>query len=252
MSVIAFVIAMASLHKNPSARSPYWYCAYTTGDGKRHFRSTKTTDKKAAWQICNAWVKSSALGNKLTPDKAREIIASGVADVLMATGQTLPTATIRDWFGRWLEHKELENKPRTHERYETFVKRFLAFLGDKADKDLSALTVDDVLRFRDQSAKKLSAGSANLNLKILRSCLHAAVKQSLIDKNVASCVNSLKQNATTTRRAFTLAEVRKIVKACEEAGGEWLGLVLTALYTGQRLGDVARLTWSQIDLSKRH
>jgi hypothetical protein len=53
-------------------------------------------------------------GAKLSPEEARQVMARGVGDVLMASGQTLPSATIRDWFKRWLESKGLEAEPRTH------------------------------------------------------------------------------------------------------------------------------------------
>ena len=242
---------MASLHKDPRGKSPYWYCAYQTSDGARHFRSTKTADKRQARQVCDTWAKASALGAKLSPDKARQVIAQGVADILMASGQTLPSATIRDWCKRWLETKTLEAEPRTHERYETSLRRFLEFLGSKAGEDLDALKVNDVLRFRDYVAKRLSATSTNMDLKVLRACLYSAQKQDLVEKNVATKVDTLKQRGENKRRGFTLAEVGRVLKRCDEAGGEWRGLVLTGLYTGQRLGDVAGLTWQQVDLEQR-
>lgn len=239
---------MASLHRQPG--KPNWFCAYTV-DGARRFRSTKTTDKKQAWQVCNSWAKASALGGKLTPEGARSVIAAGVADVLMATGQTMPTATIRAWFKRWLEFKEVENEQRTHERYEVSIRRFLNFIGSKADADLTSLKADDLIRFRDHTAKTLSTTSCNMDLKVLRACLGSAVRQDLIEKNVAKNVAILKQRGEQKRRAFTLAEIQKVLSVCDERGGEWRGLVLTAVYTGQRLGDVARLTWQQVDLAKR-
>ena len=236
---------MASLHKDPRGKSPYWYCAYQTTDGARHFRSTKATDKRQARQICDTWAKASALGAKLSPDRARQVIAQGVADILMASGQTLPSAKIRDWCKRWLETKELEAETRTHERYETSIRRFIEFLGSKADEDLDALKVNDVLRFRDSVAKKLSATSTNMDLKVLRACLYSAQKQDLVEKNVAAKVDTLKQRGENKRRGFTLAEIGKVLLRCDEACGEWRGLVLTGLYTGQRLGDVAGLTWGR-------
>jgi integrase len=242
---------MPSLHKDPRGKSPYWYCAFYTPDGARHFKSTKATDKRQARQICDTWAKAAALGAKLTPDKARQVIAQGVADILMASGQTLPSATIRDWCKRWLETKALEAEPRTHERYETSLRRFLEFLGGKAGEDLDALKVNDILHFRDYVAKRLSATSTNMDLKVLRACLYAAQRQDLVEKNVATKVDTLKQRGGNKRRGFTLAEVSRVLKRCDEAGGEWRGLVLTGLYTGQRLGDVATLTWQQVDLHKR-
>lgn len=241
---------MASLHKDPRGKSPFWYCAYYTTDGARHFKSTKATDKREARQICNTWAKAAALGSKLSTEKARQVIAQGVADILMATGRTLPSATIRDWCKRWLETKTLEGGPRTHERYGSSLRRFMEFLGSKADEDLDALNVDDVLRFRDFVSKRLSTGSTNMDLKILRACLYAAQKQDLLQKNVATKVGILKQHGENKRRGFTVAEIGKVLTQCDEAGGEWRGLVLTGLYTGQRLGDVAGLTWQQVDLAK--
>ena len=239
---------MASLHRQTG--KPNWFCAYTV-EGVRRFRSTKTSDKKQAWQICNTWAKASAMGGKLTPEGARNVIAAGVADVLMATGQTLPSASIRDWCKRWLEFKEVESEPRTHERYTMSIRRFLNFLGSRADCDLTALTTDEVIRYRDQTAKTLSTSSCNVEIKILRACLSTAVRQDLIEKNVAKNVPALKDRGKNKRRAFTLEEIQRVLAVCDERGGEWRGLVLTAAYTGQRLGDIARLTWQQVDTAKR-
>jgi len=168
----------------------------------------------------------------------------------MASGQTLPSAEIRDWCKRWLEMKALEAEPRTHERYKTCLRRFMEFLGGKADDDLDALKVDDVLRYRDYVAKRLSATSTNMDLKVLRSCLYSAQKQDLVEKNVAAKVDTIRQSGGNKRRGFTLAEIGLVLKQCDEAGGEWRGLIITGLYTGQRLGDVAGLTWRQVDLVK--
>lgn len=254
-SLVCYAIVcryMASLHKQPG--KPNWFCAFTTRDAEgnscRHFKSTGTADKKQASQICRTWANASLYGEKLNSDKAREIIAAGVADVLAASGDSLPSATVREWSKRWLGFKEVEAEPRTHERYEVSLRRFLVFLGNKADKDLNTLTPDDVVRFRDEVAQRLSVTSTNMDLKVVRSCLFAAVKQDLLTRNVASKVDTLKSRGENKRRGFTLEEVQRILGRCDEAGGEWRGLVLTAVYTGQRLGAVAGLTWNQVDLAK--
>jgi len=87
----------------------------------------------------------------------------------------------------------LEAEPRTHERYQASMKRFMTYLGDRADEDLNTLTVNQVLKYRDNLAKQLSPSSANLELKVLRACLYAAQKQDLVEKNVAAKVDTLKQ-----------------------------------------------------------
>jgi integrase len=243
---------MASLLKDRRGRSPFWYCAYDVvlpdGTRRRTQRSTKTKDKKAAWQVCNTWVKAAALGDKLTPDKARQVIAAGVADVLAASGETLPSATIQDWCKRWLEIKAVEKEPSTHSRYELAIRGFLDYLGTKTGKDLDSLTTDVVLRFRDSCAKHLSVGSTNTNLRVIRACLNAAKRQGLLETNVAARVSALKDRGEGKRRALTVAEIQSVLDVCGDS--PWRGLVLVGLYTGQRLGDCARLTWQQVDLAK--
>jgi integrase len=49
------------------------------------------------------------------------------------------------------------------------------------------------------------------------------------------------------RRPFTIPEIQRVL---EKANDEWRTLILFGLYTGQRLGDLARLTWSNVDLER--
>jgi integrase len=81
----------------------------------------------------------------------------------------------------------------------------------------------------------------------LRVCFGEAVRQSLLGVNPAVRVAVLKLRDKSARRAFTLAEIKRILKACGE-DTEWRGLILFGLYIGQRLGDLARLTWRAVDL----
>src|SRR6185503_13130581 len=50
------------------------------------------------------------------------------------------------------------------------------------------------------------------------------------------------------RRPFTIPELKRILNAANE---EWRGMILTGLYTGLRLGDIAVLTWANVDLQQR-
>lgn len=235
---------MASLHKQ--AGKPNWFCAFITPDGQRHFKSTGTPDKKQAAEVCRTWAKASLHREKLNADKAREIIAAGVADVLAASGESLPSETIRKWCKRWLAIKEVENEPTSHTRYEQAIRVFLDFIGSAADKNLESLTPNTILEFRDDCSQKVSAGTANTNIRIVRSCLNSAQQQGLLSSNPASRVKFLKERGESKRREMTLAEIRRVLNVCGDT--PWRGLVLIGLYTGQRLGDCARLTWQQVDL----
>jgi integrase len=248
---------MPSIHRQPGR--PYWFCAFSiwnpeTRTSKRVFRSTKTSDKKQALEICRAWHKAAlkARNGRLSVDAAREVIAQGVSDVFTAVNvESLPNASIKSWCETWLEAKAIEAEPSTHDRYKTIMEHFTGFLGEaKSNRDLSTLQASDVARFRNREAKDLSRSTANLGVKVLRVCFGEAVKQGLLTVNPAVRVKLLKSSKDSKRRAFTLSEIKRILKACGD-NVEWRGLVLLGLYLGQRLGDLARLTWRAVDLETR-
>jgi integrase len=245
---------MPSIHRQPGR--PYWFCAFSiwnpeTLTSRRVFRSTKTRDKKQALEICRAWHRAAlkARNGKLSVDAAREVIAQGVSDVFTAANiELLPSASIKSWCETWTEAKAIETEESTHARYKRVIERFTGFLSEaKSKRDLSTLQTSDVARFRDREAKELSRSTANLGVKVLRICLGEAVRQGLLAVNPAVRVKLLKSTTESKRRAFTLDEIRRILTACGD-DAEWRGLVLFGLYLGQRLGDLARLTWRAVDL----
>jgi len=244
---------MPSVHKQPGR--PYWFCAFSifnpeTHTSKRVFRSTKTRDKKQALEICRAWHKAAlkARNGKLSVDAAREVIAQGVSDVFTAANvESLPSASIKSWCETWLQAKSIEAEESTHARYKRIVERFTGFLGEaKSNRDLSTLHSSDIARFRDREAKERSRATATLSVKVLRICFGEAVRQGLLTVNPAVRVPILKTRDKSARRAFTLPEIKRILKACED-NVEWRGLVLFGLYLGQRLGDLAKLTWRAVN-----
>src|SRR5215469_4453715 len=136
---------MPSIHRQPGR--PFWFCAFSifnpeTHKSKRVFRSTKTSDRKQALEICRAWHTAAlkARNGQLSVDAAREVIARGVSDVFtLANVESLPSASIKSWCETWLQAKSIESEESTHARYGRIVERFLECIGAKANRDLSTL-----------------------------------------------------------------------------------------------------------------
>jgi integrase len=243
---------MASLHRQEG--KPFWFAAFAvfnpaTNRWQRVFRSTKTKDKNQAHEIMRSWDKAAQLAytGKLSIDAAREVIAEGVRDVFMkANAALLPSASIKSWCETWLASKKIEVEESTYVSYKIIIQRFIDFIGDAAsNRDIATLDSTDIARFRNQELTQLARGTVNLRLAVLRICFGEAVRQGLLTLNPGDRVDNLKSSAESKRRAFTLPEIQRILKACDT---EWRGLVLFGLYTGQRLGDLARLTWRAVDL----
>jgi integrase len=236
---------MASLRKRPE--SPYWVACFTDPEGRRTQRSTGTTDRREAQRIANQFEDAAGEGRRrlLTEARARQVIADIYA---LANRDTLPSSTVRSFFSSWLKRKELEAGEKTHIRYGVTVMQFLDFLGSRADNDLTHLVSRDIAEFRDSLAAKVSPGTVNTGLKILRAALNQAKRDGLVDLNEAERVTLLKVRGEAKRRSFT-AEELKLILAC--ADQEWRGMVLVGLYTGARLGDIASLRWGNVDLARR-
>jgi len=103
---------MASLHKDPHGRSPYFYCAFSLPNGARRFKSTKQTSRKEAWRVCLQWEKASEAAGKgsFTEVQARKVLN----EILQSAGEgPIRPKTVREFFTNWLAGKELAKKKDT-------------------------------------------------------------------------------------------------------------------------------------------
>jgi integrase len=272
---------MASLRRLP--KSPYWIACFTDADGTRTQRSTRVPiagvrmsdvddlarlldqnfgakltlskepgrkggldareAKRFAQRIATQFEDAArqARAGQLTESQARKVIA----DIYAAGNRDkLPSSTVKDFFESWVKRKEIEAGEKTVIRYGVVVDQFLEYLGTKAASDLSHLTQKEISGFRSDVAKRASANTVNVALKILRAALNQAVKDGFVERNEAKRVDLLKAGRSS-RRPFTLDELKRILHVADD---EWRGMILTGLYTGLRLGDIARLTWTNVDL----
>ncbi len=231
---------MASLTRKP--KSKFWIACFTLPGGKRTQRSTKTTDKRLAQRLADEFELPSR--KRVTEMQARRV----VLDIhRMILGSDADTESVRSFFTRWLESKRRNVTASSMRGYKAAAAEFLESLGERADADLLFLTRRDILAYRDKVAGNLATATANKKLKILRVALGEAWRDGLIEENPAAKVSTIKDKTESVRRPFTLDEIGRILAM---ADNEWQGLTLMGLYTGQRLGDLARLTWKQLDLDQ--
>jgi integrase len=235
---------MASLHRDPRSRSPYWYCAYALPDGTRRFKSTKQRSRKEALKVCLGWEKAvdAASRGELSQSQARKILD----EILENIGEgPIRRKTVSEFFSNWLEGKQLAKKKTTGARYKKAVDEFLASLGDRANKSIAAIAPADIECFRDTRTNQgVSASTVKLDLKLVRSVFNTARRQALIVHNPAEAVD-LPLVKGQERLVFTPSDVRALLKA---ASNDWKTAILLGYYAGPRLGDVVSLTWDSVDL----
>ena len=234
---------MAFLRKFP--RSPYWFAGYTAPDGRRVQRSTKQSRHKQAQLVANEWEKAARLAaeKRLGEAQARRIISDIYAVV---SNEPLRSAVAQEFLMGWAAKRKVDTALRTHQAYAQVARDFIKSLGARASMDISQLTKTDVIKYRDEVLARTSIATANKSLKYLRVALNAAYKDGVAQDNPAAKVDVIRRRLAdiTERRPFTVKEIKTIMT---HVSGEWKGIIMFGLYTGQRLKDIARLTWHNID-----
>ena len=237
---------MASIHRRPA--SAYWHAAWRGEGGRLFLRSTKQTERAKAMTVALEFERAAkqAITGDLTEQQARKVLN----DILEKTsdGDTLRSPAVAAYLAEWLAGKDGRATGATLEKYGKTVSSFLAHLGDRAARPLTALTPRQIDAFLASRTKEgCSPSTVNLDGKILRAALNKAHRQGLIPNNPAAAVE-LPERACVERGTFTPAEIGMLLAAGE---GEWQTLILAAYYTGQRLTDCTRMAWADVDLSRR-
>lgn len=234
---------MATLRKKFNSR--YWIACFTDQNGVQRQKSTKELNRARAQKIAEKLESSYRV--KLTEAQARKILSEIYEEV---RGDKLYHATVRTFLTNWLESKKTETVAGSHKRYTNAVDKLIDFLGNRADGDIAYVDKKDIVTLRDKTATELSPSTANTDLKILRIAFGQAVNDGLRLDNPAKAVKALKiqiNPGEPERRPFTVAELQKLFAVL---AGEWRGMTLMGLYTGQRLGDIASLHWQMVDFDQ--
>ena len=235
---------MASLWKRKSG-SPYWVCCYTAADGTQLKRSTKERDRHKALAFLVEIERASRLARQaqLTQVQARKV----VDDIYQRSNEeALEHADATSFLREWVDSKEITRAKGTALRYRRTVEDFLAFLGKRANSPLSGIASRDITRFRDEQVRLgKSSTTANMAVKTLRVPFARAHKTGLILNSPADAVELLPAESET-RDIFKPEQISALLATADK---EWRGMILFGARAGLRIGDAARLTWSDIDLT---
>ena len=238
---------MASVHRDPRAPRGVWYAHYTLADGRRVARSTGTRDRGKAKIIAEAWESAERAADlgELTHDRVLEILN----ETLKRTGAcALGYLSVKDWLTQWLSSKDGQVTKASHKAYSQAVREFLLYLGERGSaRRLESITTTDIEGFV-QLLRHEGRSPSTIN-KLVRKYLSAPFEK-------ARLVGQIPRNpvmATTPEKAVALAKAtfsgEQVAAILRVADNDWQGAILFAYGTGARLGDVANLRWSNLDVA---
>jgi integrase len=219
-----------------------WYAVFRDLQGRQLWKRVDATDRKKAQSAADL------LEATAQKKKSAQHLRKAFADLYREFyGQSMPTTTVRAYAQGWLAQKKPEAADATYRAYDQVISLLLEFLKERADQDLADITKADLVAFRNHFAGKIGAGRVNFYVKVLRMFFRAAHRDGYLIENSAAYLETIRNRIDERRRPFTLEEIRALLAIADP---EWQSLIRLGLYTGQRLADLALLTWSNVDLQR--
>ena len=201
--------------------SPKWWVTWNDQDGKRHRRSSGTSDKKLAEALAANWVKEGFLEEHF--GKKPEVPFS---EALLRYAK----ASKRD------HPKSFEGDVRYR------LKHLQAYFGGYMLSEISLKVIQD---FMDGRLETVSQATAQKDASTLRAILNKAYREELM----VNAPRFPKFKPLKPRdRWLTMEEEQKLLK---DAPPHLVPIVRFAVDTGGRLSEVLGLDWREVDLSNR-
>jgi integrase len=234
---------MASLWKQP--KSPYWTACFRDANGKQRRVSTKTTDRRLALRIAREF--ELATHKKRTLHQLEKVLRAFHEEL---SGESSHAKSLRAFCTEWLAEKQPSVSVSTIKFYQTTIDKLYAFFGARADQPITEITRNDLVAFRNEIARSVSAVTVNHGLIAIRMIFGDARRRGVSSENPAESIKPVRQfddPSASPRRPFTIPELQAVLAI---ADSEWQSMIRIGLYSGARLGDVACLRWSNVDMER--
>ena len=198
----------------------YW--TYVWVDGVRHMKSTKTGNKRMALRIDEQYKEELALArtfpNRLQPD----LTFGGLAALFLA---------------------EASPKPHHIDR----LKILLPYFADIPIANINRAAARDYRKYRHDKTKSLSETTVNRDLEVLRHLLFWAVDEGYLAANSLSRMPMVRERRKP-RSVMTFDEEARLLS---QAAPHLQRLIIAALDTGMRRGELLSQRWEHIEFSRR-
>ena len=174
---------------------------------------------------------------------AEQLLALRKSEVLRGVYKR-PVKVAFETFGkRYMEHAKA-NK-RSWLRDEQMLKQLTEYFG--SERPLTAIGPVDIEGYKLRRRTQVSGSTVNRELALLKRMFNLAIEWDLfLDRNPVCRVNFFKE-FNIHRRVLSIEEEEKLIKHAAPFLQE---LIIFALNTGMRVGEIFSLQWSYVDLGK--
>lgn len=195
-----------------------WYIDYYQSDGKRIRRAVSRYKEQAELALKKVEVEMAEC-KYLDVKKSKEI-------------------TFKE-FAEKFRRKHIRRRNRSYEKQEWFLDGLIKYFGKRMMHEITVLEIDDYLEHRHEGR---SASTVNKDLAMLK-CMYNRANEwgDMIDYHPAKSIKLLIENNERCRY-LSDEEQERLLSACS---GILRMIVLVALRTGLRWGEIVNLKWQQ-------
>jgi integrase len=187
--------------------------------------------------------RKSLLGQ--TRSEARDKLAAALRDEAAGRPTVSDRLTMGVFLDRWLQDRVSGRvRPSTYRSYQGIVRVHL--IPTLGSTPIAKLDPDMVQRMlNDKAASGLAPRSVRTIRAVLRRALRHAEQRGLISRNAAALADP-PRIVRRSPEVLTPDEARRLIEAI--AGDPLEGVILVALGTGMRQGEILGLAWDDVDL----
>ena len=157
--------------------------------------------------------------------------------------------TFSEYFEQWHDIYKKPSISNTTDRHYTFVKNIIEKYFK--DKKLKKITRSSYQRFINEYGAEHAPETVEKINTIIKACVKSAVIDGILSKSFAEQVNLVANKDKRMRVEYlNLAEIKKLKKFALRGRSRHFTsryMILTAIYTGARLGEIQALTWNDIN-----
>ncbi|WP_461614329.1 tyrosine-type recombinase/integrase [Clostridium sp. Marseille-QA1073] len=211
-----------------------------------------------SYKVGKEWKQRSKQGFKLKRDAkkyADKLLEEIKADVNIRnnTPNELKKITFGEFFDMYIEHISLYREANTILAFKNAYNNFL----DLKDLELNAISKMDIQRCIDKLIKnELKLSTISDYVAKINTIFNSAINEfEILATNPAKKIKLNSKKKEETKRALTRQELNMILNYFSNRNRkrkyDYYLIVLLASHCGLRLGEIAGLTWDEIDLNNR-
>ncbi len=156
-----------------------------------------------------------------------------------------PCLRLDEFVPEYLDYYRANRRPMSTRRQETSWHSMEPVLGQKRLDEISARDLEQYRRKRQRDGR--SDVTINRELAFLRNVFNKAIDWEEVSENPVRKIRFAQENNQRIR-FLTEAEEGRLLPLCKDP---LRPLVITALHTGFRAGELLSLTWKEVDFTKR-